>query len=227
MPLAQLYTRDIPDLHTPAGTDLLQVLWCPFDHPPKSYMPRTVLFWRSAAKVANVLAAPPEPPAVQRADYLPEPCLLLPEQVTEYPNPLELSKELRSLVGDWSRWEAASDIVDSCNASYPSEFYSTNLSVAPGWKAGGWASWGLTDPIPQSCPACDTAMNPLLTIATNEWDSSNHSWIPYEMQRSVAPTRAGESRPNQPTAIQIGRGYKQQLYVCPASPEHPHTELMQ
>ena len=153
--------------------------------------------------------------------------LQLPEQVTEYPNPLELSKELRSLLEDWSRWEAASDVVDSRYASYPSEFYSTNLSVAPGWKVGGWASWGLTDPIAQSCPACDTATNPLLTIATNEWDSSNHSWIPHEVQQSTAPTRGGEPRPNQPAAIQIGRGYRQQLYVCPASPEHPHTELMQ
>lgn len=227
LPLAQLYARDVPDLPAPAGTDLLQVLWCPFDHPPKCYMPKTVLFWRSAAEVTNVLTAPPEPPAVQFRDYLPEPCLLLPEQITEFPNPLELSRELRGLLEDWSRWEAAGDTVDSRYALYPSEFYSINLSVAPGWKVGGWASWGLTDPIPQCCLACGTAMNPLLTIATGEWDSSDHSWIPYEMQQSTAPTRGDRPRPNHPTAIQIGRGYKQQLYVCPVSPEHPHTELMQ
>ncbi|MFG2430753.1 hypothetical protein [Streptomyces sp. NPDC048590] len=217
----------MPDLRAPADTDLLQVLWCPFDHPPKEYMPRTVLFWRSAAEVTDILIAPPEPYAVQRADYLPEPCLLVPEQITEYPNPLELSKEVRSLLEDWSRWESAGDAVDSRYAPYPSEYYTINLSVAPGWKAGGWASWGVTDPKPQFCPACDTPMDPLLTIATHEWSSNNHSWIPYEMRQSTAPVRAGEPRPNQPAAIQIGRSYKQQLYVCPVSSQHPHTELMQ
>ncbi|MFF0747323.1 hypothetical protein ACFYVL_43790 [Streptomyces sp. NPDC004111] len=227
LPLAQLYTRDVPDLRAPAGTDLLQVLWCPFDHPPKEYMPRTVLFWRSAAEVTDILTAPPEPLAVQRAVYLPQPCLLVPEQVTEYPNPVELGQELRSLIANWSREEAARDTVDRPCESYPSEFYTSNLSTAPGWKVGGWASWCLTDPSPQRCPACDTAMNPLLTIATSEWDSSNHSWIPYEQQQSTAPTRAGSPRQSAPIAILIGRGYQQQLYVCPVSPEHPHSELMQ
>ncbi len=30
VPVAQLYARDVPDLPFPEGTDLLQVLWCPF-----------------------------------------------------------------------------------------------------------------------------------------------------------------------------------------------------
>ncbi|MEU6393596.1 non-ribosomal peptide synthetase [Streptomyces sp. NPDC046939] len=226
LPLAQLYTRDIPALRAPAGADLLQVLWCPFGHPPKTYMPRTVLFWRSTAEITTVLTAPPEPPAVQYADYLPEPCLLVPEQITEYPQ--ELGEDLQSRVNDQRTWKAATDAVDSECESYPGSYYADNLSVAPGWKVGGWASWGLTDPVPQSCPACATTMHPLLTISTFEWDRSKRSWIPYEMQeRAAAPTRAGRPRPARPTAIQIGRGYKQQLYVCPATPEHPHTELMQ
>ncbi|MER6976712.1 hypothetical protein ABT317_06655 [Streptomyces carpinensis] len=260
LPVAQLYTRDVPDLHAPAGADLLQVLWCPFDHP---IMPRTALFWRSAATVTDILTTPPEPPAVQFDGYLPEPCLLNPEQITEYPNPMELSEEVREPLGDWSTWQAAHAGVDSSYAPYPEEFYRNNLSVAPGWKVGGWASWGPTDPHPQFCPACDTKMDPLLTIATFEWDGSNRSWIPDEDQAS---TRASSTHtrqedqgvidffrakgievhdrgrvplearatppvtdrvPRQPTAVQIGSGYIQQLYVCPTSPEHPHTELMQ
>ncbi|MDI3403273.1 hypothetical protein [Streptomyces cavernicola] len=217
LPVAQLYVRDVPGLPAPAGADLLQVLWCPFDHPPENFMPRTVLFWRSEATITDVLAAPPEPPAVQFDDYVPEPCLLAPEQVTEYPHSLELSMELRGQIEDWSSWQAAEPAVDDAYASYPQEFYDTALSVAPGWKVGGWAPWGLTDPVPRSCPACATEMVPLLTIATFEWDDSTRSWIPDEA--APAPTR--------PTAVQIGRGYKQQLYVCPAAPEHPHTELMQ
>jgi hypothetical protein len=50
--------------------------------------------------VTDILDAPPEPPAIQFPGYLPEPCLLTPEQVTEYPNAIELSKELQEQLGD-------------------------------------------------------------------------------------------------------------------------------
>lgn len=61
LPVAQLYVRDVPLLRPPgqSGADLLQVLWCPFDHPEH---PATAVFWRSAATVTDLLAAPPEPP---------------------------------------------------------------------------------------------------------------------------------------------------------------------
>ncbi|MEU0600555.1 hypothetical protein ABZ484_20270 [Streptomyces sp. NPDC006393] len=260
VPVAQLYARDVPDLHTPAGADLLQVLWCPFDHP---IMPRTALFWRSAATVTDILTTPPEPPAVKSDSYLPEPCLLDPEQITECPDPMELSEGVRKQLGDWSARQAVDAGAGSSSANCPEEFYRNNLSVAPGWKVGGWAPWGPTDPDPRFCPACDTKMDPLLTIASFEWDAGNRSWIPDEGQArdrvSSAHTRPEgqavidffrakgievhargrvprETRatppvtdpvPRQPTAVHIGSGYKQQLYVCPASPEHPHTELMQ
>jgi hypothetical protein len=263
LPVAQLHVRDVPGLPAPAGTDLLQVLWCPLDHPPQTYMPRTALFWRSCASVTDILTAPPGPPEVQSDHYVPEPCLLAPEQITEYPSPLELSEELRGPLGNWSTWQAANAGVDSSYESCPEEFYRDNLSVAPGWKAGGWTSWGLTDPISQFCPACDTKMDPLLTIATFEWDDSTRGWIPDEDQTRTGPSTAhtrpqdqalidffrargievhkrgrvpSDIRaaspstcpvPRQPTGVHIGRGYKQQLYVCPTSPEHPHTELMQ
>ncbi|GHD78063.1 hypothetical protein GCM10010317_096800 [Streptomyces mirabilis] len=50
--------------------------------------------------MTDILDAPPEPPAIQFPGYLPEPCLLTPEQVTEYPNAIELSKELQEQLGD-------------------------------------------------------------------------------------------------------------------------------
>ncbi|MEU4210828.1 hypothetical protein AB0F13_12690 [Streptomyces sp. NPDC026206] len=228
LPLAQLYVRDIPLLRPPAqaGADLLQVLWCPFDHPPEKYMPRTVLVWRSAAAVTDILTSPPEPPLVVE-DYVPEPCVLAPEQVTEYPSPMELSKELREQIGDWSIWQAADAGVDSSYAPYPDSFYGSHLSVAPGWKVGGWPMWGYTDPAPRPCPACDTPMDPLLSIDTFEWDSSNRSWIPYEDQATTSSTDPRYRDLMRPTEIQIGGGHKQQIYFCPAAPEHPHIELMQ
>ncbi|MFK8910635.1 hypothetical protein [Streptomyces sp. YS-3] len=223
LPVAQLYVRDVPLLRPPAGADLLQVLWCPFDHPEK---PETALFWRCAADVTDILAAPPQPPVVQFPGYLPEPCLLAPEQVTEYPNPMELSGELQQQLDDWSRWEPAGSAVDSSYVVAPQEFYLNKLSVAPGWKVGGWTRWGLTDPVPRLCPACDAEMNPLLTIASSEWDSSTHSWIPYEDQaRSTASLTDPE--PWNPTLLELARGYDLQLHVCSVSPGHPHMELVQ
>ncbi|MFI6284492.1 hypothetical protein ACIBCM_06995 [Streptomyces sp. NPDC051018] len=224
LPVAQLYVRDVPDLHAPEGADLLQVLWCPFDHP---VMPRTALFWRSAATVTEHLTTPPEPPAMQFDHYLPEPCLISPERVTEYPSPMELSKELREQLGNWSLWQAADAGVDSSYAPYPQEFYDSALSVAPGWKAGGWPSWGPTDPAPRLCPACDSEMDALLTIATFESSGTTRSWNPYGHPAEGPATGPGSSDARQPTKVQIGSGYKQQLYICPDAPEHPHTELMQ
>ncbi|MFI8389007.1 hypothetical protein [Streptomyces sp. NPDC085540] len=223
VPVAQLYVRDIPLLRPPGQTDLLQVLWCPFEHEP-DLKPPTALFWRSSAEVTDVLAAPPGPFAVEYDAYVPRPCVLAPEQITEYPNPLELSAELREQLQDWSRWRAAGSGVDSSYAPYPKSFYSSRLSLAPGWKVGGWAPWGLTDPVARFCSACDAGMVPLLTICSGEWDSSTRNWIPHEDQ-SVAQ-QGGELEPN-PPEVQVSKGNHLQLYVCPKSPEHPHTSLIQ
>lgn len=149
LPVAQLYARDVPFL-CPPDADLLQVLWCPFDH--EMAHPRTALFWRSPATVTDVLDAPPEPPIVQRDCYLPEPCLFSPEQVTEFPHPRELSKELREQLDDMSRWETIDPARYNTYADDPGELYLNNLSTAPGWKTGGWSSWPRTDPKPLPLP---------------------------------------------------------------------------
>lgn len=67
-------------------------------------------------------------------------------------------------------------------------------------------------------------MDALLTIATFE-DDDDSSWQPYEPsgQRSAG---SDAYDPGQPTKVQIGSGYAQQLYICPASPRHRHLELM-
>ncbi len=223
--VAQLHVRDIPLPRPPGRADLLQVLWCPFDHPPEP-RPRTALFWRSAAAVTDVLTTPPEPSVVQFNGYVPKPSLLAPEQTTEYPHPLELTRELREQVQDWSTWQAAGAAPDSSYETAPEEFYGNVLSIAPGWKAGGWTRWGLTDPVPRICPACDTGMNPLLTIASTEWDDSTRSWIPYEEQAHARPSTA-DPHPAAPAPVELAGGYDLQLYACPASPDHPHTDLIQ
>jgi hypothetical protein len=256
LPVAQLYARDVPGLRAPAGADLLQVLWCGFDH-AEDAMPRTVLFWRSADSVTEILTAPPEPEKVQRSDYVPEPCTLDPEQVTEYPVALELDSDLREQVELWCIRHSTGtepDIEEYRARKYQAEsaLYDAELSVAPGWKVGGWTGWGLSDPYDQPCPACGTPTEPLLTIAGSEWDAGTHSWVPYEDQDAVVPDTdpwdLPEPRSHQeaeererarneayarqlavqdPTGVQIGRGYNQVIRTCPASPDHPHVQLMQ
>jgi hypothetical protein len=225
LPVAQLYVRDVPLLRPPGGSgaDLLQVLWCPFDHPEH---PATALFWRTAASVTDVLGAPPEPPAMRFGDYLPEPCLLAPEQVTEYPNPMELDKELREELDDWSKWQAAGPDLDASYEVAPDELYLDQLSVSPGWKAGGWTSWGLTDPVPRTCSECGADAVPLLTIASTEWDGGTESWIPEEERANPTPTLPGQPPANF-TMLVIAGGYRLQLHTCPTSPDHPHIELIQ
>ncbi|MFG3259763.1 hypothetical protein [Streptomyces sp. NPDC048172] len=226
LPVAQLYLRDIPLLRPPGQSDLLQILWCPYDHAP-DYKPSTALFWRSAAAVADTLATPPEPYEADYPGYVPEPCLLAPEAITEYPHSLDLSPELQLAVGDWSRWQAADVGVDSSYADCPEEFYDGSLADAPGWKVGGWPPWDRTDPYRLNCTVCDARMVPLLTIASFEWDGGEpRGWVPYEDQAAAGGSRAGQD-PAQPTRVEVGSTDNVQLYVCPASPGHPHTDLVQ
>ncbi|MFG2598445.1 hypothetical protein [Streptomyces sp. NPDC048462] len=223
LPVAQLYVRDVPLPARPAGADLLQVLWCPYGHGVSE--PRTALFWRSSATVTDALDVPPEPAVIEGNGYLPRPCLLTPEQVTEYPSPMELSEELREQVEEESRWEAAGAEWDDGESEDPHEFYFRNLSTAPGWKAGGWTCWSLTDPEPRDCPACGTPEIPLLTIASSEWDTGSESWRPEEDRADPFVHLPGA--PEKPTLVDIRGGYTLQLHVCPASPDHPHLQIME
>ncbi|MFB7651146.1 MULTISPECIES: hypothetical protein [unclassified Streptomyces] len=224
LPVAQLYARDIP-FTCPPDADLLQVLWCPFDH-EKAAHPRTALFWRSATTVTDVLDASPEPPIIQSMHYLPEPCLFSPEQATDYPNPSELSDEHRDLLDDMSRWETIVPARYNTYADDPGELYLNNLSTAPGWKTGGWTRWSPTDPVNRSCPECGTEEVPLLTIASSEWDGGSETWIADEDRTTPAPHHLGAEDANF-TLIDITGGNNLQLHACPADPTHPHIELFQ
>lgn len=133
-------------------------------------------------------------------------------------------------MGRWSARQAGEAIANSREAigyaSGSDELYWNALSIALGWKVGGWSRWGLSDPVPQICRACDSVMVPLLTIASTEWDDTSRSWIPYEDQDRTEPS-ASCLDPADPPMIQIGDNETLQLYACPVSPGHPHTALLQ
>ncbi|TMR00130.1 hypothetical protein ETD83_17480 [Actinomadura soli] len=211
IPVAQLYRRDVPDFAGPQGTDLLQVLWCPLDHPKEGHNPRVRLYWRRAADVTRPLETAPEPPVVSDA-YLPEPCVVHPERVREYQYGGLLPEQLDARIVAWEKAGEAGD-EDETGRSYHYD-----LSLAPGWKVGGYANWSLTDPYPMDCTECGTAMTLLFTADSSEWHGTGGSWRPVE-----EPAQALSG----PTEVVIGRGYALYVFRCPVSFEHPPSTAMQ
>ncbi|MFD9406998.1 hypothetical protein ACFWBN_08215 [Streptomyces sp. NPDC059989] len=213
--VAQLYRRDVPDLAAgPDDCDLLQVFWCPFNaHGPSRYDLDLHVRWRRSWEVGEVPASPPEPLVVGAARFVPEPCVLYPEQVVTYPFAGLLPKELCARIDAWEE-EAAEDSAEPVAYQY-------DLSIPPGWRVGGFASWHATDPYPMDCPACRTPMRLLLTIDSSEWDGGSGSWRPWEDRRR--PTYGAAT----PTEIIVGRFGELNLFACPTDPGHPHRWSIQ
>ncbi|CAM5434917.1 hypothetical protein GCM10010329_52590 [Streptomyces spiroverticillatus] len=220
LPVAQVYAADVPRLPYPEGTDLLQVLWCPFDHADDGYVPRTALRWRAAADVTDPVppGSVPQPPVVDSGDYLPEPCVLHPEEVTEYPAPHVLPEELAGRIEAWDEEQEG-------EAGEPDGMcYQSDLAVAPGFKALGHEPWSFSDPFDMACPACGSGVRPLLTVDGSEWGRDCDSWRPVEDATYTGLHFLG---PASATQLTIGRGYNLQLYVCADDPRHPHLQNMQ
>ncbi|WP_405607696.1 hypothetical protein OG292_01610 [Streptomyces sp. NBC_01511] len=228
--VAQLYRRDVPDLLAgPGDHDLLQVFWCPFDaHGTDRYGMSLDLRWRRSWEVAEVLAAPPRPEVVGYAGYVAEPCVLSPEQVVTYPFAGLLPEELGARIDAWEEEleeafedseEARGDSSDGAAAGPP--MYQYDLSIPPGWRAGGFASWHLTDAYVMKCSTCATPMELLLTIDSSEWDGGSGSWKPLE-ERDLPAHRFAT-----PTEVTVGRWGELNIFACAADPGHPHRWSIQ
>ncbi|MBC2878180.1 MULTISPECIES: hypothetical protein [Streptomyces] len=210
--LAQLFVRDVPDLTGPDGCDLLQVFWCPFEaHGPEQAIDVT-LKWRRSGEVRNPLTVMPEPAVVGLDDCVPAPCVLDPEQVLEHEYVELLPPGLMERVVAWNERQEAE--AEERGQDFPLT-YQHDLSVAPGWKVGGFASWHLTGPVPVVC-SCGTPMRPLLTVAEHEWDGGAPTWVPLEDQDMIEAAEA-----NAPTQVAVGSGWMY-VFTCPADPTHPH-----
>ncbi|GGZ63073.1 hypothetical protein GCM10010387_65580 [Streptomyces inusitatus] len=230
--VAQLFTRDIQDLAGPEGYDLLQVLWCPFEAHGPDHTIDVVLKWRRSTNVTDTLPGNPEPVVVGRKECVPNTCVLHPERIVEHEYAGLLSEELQESIELWEEelLDAEEDSASVGSYSSYAEYeaaaggetserdevtYQHDLSIPPGWKTGGFASWHLTDPAPVTC-SCGTAMRPLLTIHDREWDNGTLSWVPLE-DRDTAHTPGA----NVPTGVYLGRGLMQ-IFTCPTDPTHPH-----
>jgi hypothetical protein len=216
IPILQLYLRDAHGVvSAPGGADLLQILWCPFDHEPQ-YLPAAAIRWRRSTDVTDPLSVQPEPTLIGRQYYLPTMCVLHPEPVTEYPAAHMLPDEL------WERIEAHKEAWEDAGVWY----YEFDLAVAPGWKIGGWGPWSQTDPVPMVCPECGSEEQPLLYADSSEWDGGTGSWIPLEDREPDAWPHDWPNAGDQ-VQISIGRDIGMQIYTCPTSYDHPHIEYRQ
>ncbi|MFE0704673.1 hypothetical protein [Streptomyces sp. NPDC058872] len=212
--VAQLWARDIPDLTGPEGHDLLQVFWCPFEAHGPDQSVDVVLKWRRSDDIGTILGEQPEPLVVGSPECVPQSCELHPEQITEHEYLGLLPEDLQESIAAWEE-ELLDEDEEEAEADFPTE-YSSDLSLVPGWKVGGFATWHLTDPRPIDCTVCGTPMPPLLTAHYVEWDPASESWAPRE-----------DLRPDlfrhviTPTGVYLGRGYLR-IHTCPADPFHSH-----
>lgn len=206
IPVAQLYYRDVPGLPWADRFDLLQILWCPRDHPDAEtpYNPALQLRWRRAEAVKEVLTDPLRP-VLCNGDYVPNPCIVHPEVVTEYPTRRELPESLGRAITEWEQ-EIGEDTA-----------YSWDASVAPGWKAvGHGGNWAIIDPYPMVCE-CGERQLPLFTADSGESGGDTKSWDAIEDADGTIAN---------PVEVVIGRGYTLQLYYCPVSEEHANRTEM-
>lgn len=181
VPVLQLHSRDAPALDWPPGTDLLQLLWCPQDHAepegqPRYWGPVVELRYRASAETGPPAGGPPVPGGAKEV-YLPAPCRLEPVEVLDLPEQDELPEELYESVEQWAA-ERGTD-------------YNRVLGCLPGWKAGGWPSWHLTDFTPLDC-RCGARMRLLLTL-----DSGGDP------------------------GLNVGRYGELRVFSCPEDPDHP------
>lgn len=206
VPVVQAFRADLPSgvVSFPEGTDVLQVLWCPFNHEfPASPWP--VVFWHDSAAARAVLPAPPTDPAAARR-HVPAPCVVHPERVTEYPS-----------------WDLPEDLADEWQDDFrrlqeaiPLQSFS-GFAEAPGIKIGGYPSWftgqGWVD-----CEGCGRRMDHLLTVSSWECDGASwRIWLPLEDRDEDD----GRAVPVDPTGLDVGSVGSVYIFECRACPERP------
>ncbi|WP_329214653.1 hypothetical protein [Streptomyces sp. NBC_00683] len=235
--VAQLFAGEVPDLVGPESHDLLQVFWCPFEVHGADRTIDVLLRWRRSADVGAVLSPQPEPPVAGRAECVPTMCVVHPEQVVEHEYLGLLDEPLQDEISAWEEallddeededglsspasyatYEEYEAAMTAALAGEPEEIdYMSDLSIAPGWKVGGFASWHLTDPAPVDCQVCGTAMPPLLTVDKWECDGASRSWLPVEDRDAEEDPRVLD-----PVGVHLGRGLMR-VHTCPTDPAHPH-----
>jgi hypothetical protein len=206
VPVLQLFARDAPNLTYPPRADLLQVLWCPVTHAQlpgeeDAYSPAVLVKWRDSTTLLGAATDHPLPFDAED-ELVAAPCALHPEQVDEYP--IDLPQEL------WNRIDVAED--QGWNCGDDGVAYLSDLSVAPGTKAGGWPRWHSFDPYPMPCVACGRQLDLLIAFGTYERDDGVGHWDPPDIS---------DLGLDDTTGLSLGRGGDLQIFYCTTNPLHP------
>ncbi|MFF0393571.1 DUF1963 domain-containing protein [Kitasatospora sp. NPDC004615] len=214
VPVVQLLAADVPELPFPDGTDVLQVLWCPFDH-EEGYAPRPQVYWWDGSRADLEPADPPRPDGAPHS-YLPDPCVLHPERITEYPS-WDLPEHLHDALEE--RFE---QVEEETGWSY--EYH---LSVPDGTKAGGYPTWS-QDPDWPHCPSCERRMDHLLSVGSAEFDGESwRTWLAVEdtpAAGTVWELPYDERRLIQSAAdLLLGDMGSLHLFACPHCPDRPYA----
>ncbi|MER5904868.1 hypothetical protein ABT150_33035 [Streptomyces mirabilis] len=218
VPVVQLYARDVPGLVFPAGTDLLQILWCPLVHKDGQYAANPRLHWRNAALTAAgaTVEEPPRPHTADE-DYLPRPCTVSPTPDVEYPN--------------WDLPEGLSELLDQRFEDLKEEKGYDYFEVATTQqsKVGGYPGWTQPPDWPD-CAGCGTRMEHLLSVTATEPGMGR--WLPLNdwasgQDGTATPCWRAEADPAALDAfghdMALGDLGGMYFFVCRSCPDTPYT----
>jgi uncharacterized protein (TIGR02996 family) len=229
-PVLQLRSRDAAGVAFPAGTDLLQLFWCP-DEAAHGYQPAPRIWWRAEATVTSPRTDDPDLSSFARASdeegYVPFECAVYPEPVLEYP----LGDDLYDLAGEEQaarigrllenlEIDPADDLAERSGGAHapsdPQDLAFYELGQCPGSRMGGKPAFEQKG----------RRFDHLVTLATWEFDSASfRRWLAVEDQRLLAPPgepltwtrlfRESGFRPLQNVlGMQLGRTQQAHVYVC-------------
>lgn len=217
VPVVQLYARDVPGLVFPAGTDLLQILWCPLVHEDDQYAANPRLHWRNAALTAAAMAGKPPCPHTAEEEYLPRPCTVSPTPAVEYPN--------------WDLPEGLSQLLaprfDALKEEMGYDYY--EVATTQQSKVGGYPGWTQPPDWPD-CARCGTRMEHLLSVTATEpgmgrWLPLNN-WAPGQ-DETATPCWMAEADPVALDAfghdMALGDLGGMYFFVCRICPDTPYT----
>ena len=226
VPVLQINKRDISELPFPNGSDLLQILWCPYtlhDLGDIGCGPKIHFVWRNTSDSSPPflsLEEIPEPNEdVIDEEMTPVECKLHPERVKEYPDigTLELennyNREFLSKIEEWIQKNVALDVcilttklraLGHTDLNQDSLFaYCSSWSASPSCKVGGYPTWIDNLYIPK-CSECNLDMQLMISISSNGGYRSR--WLPID-------EKCYENQHNT-TQLDIECGGVVYLYVC-------------
>jgi hypothetical protein len=147
-------------------------------------------------------------------EYLPEPCVLHPERVFEYPDRWELTDAQAKRLAESPDLTAVAARAgrglpdDGSRPGDAASLYQRWLGAAPGTKAGGYPAW-VQEPRYPACEFCGVPMAHLLSLASWEWDGGTWPrWMPVE-HREQDRFRAGKA-----AGWMLGDAGNFYLFIC-------------